>query len=207
MPEPLADEVHEAPIRDSEAVYEGKVWDVRRDVFELDGHEIAREYLDHTGAVAVLAMDEDGRVLLIRQYRHPVRRRDWEIPAGLLDVAGEHPLDTARRELAEEADLAAEEWSVLAEFMSSPGSSNETIRVYLATGLHELEPFERSEEEAGIEKRWASLEEAVEGVLARRLGNPTLTVGVLAAQARGLGRPALGAAEEPWHAATGPRRR
>src|SRR5699024_5294316 len=109
----------------------------------------------------ILALDDEDRVLLIRQYRHPVRRRDWEIPAGLLDVAGEHPLATARRELAEEADLAATQWSVLAEFATSPGGSNELIRVYLARGLTELEPFARTEEEADIERRWVGLDAAV----------------------------------------------
>src|SRR5690606_10738211 len=133
-------------------------WNVRRDVFRLDGHEVTREYVDHTGAVAVLAMDDRDRVLLIQQYRHPIRMRDWELPAGLLDIVDEAPLAAAQRELAEEADLRAERWALLTEFMTSPGGSNEVLRVYLARGLTSTNaPFERSEEEAGIVTRWVDL--------------------------------------------------
>ncbi|HET8778909.1 MAG TPA: NUDIX hydrolase, partial [Agromyces sp.] len=116
--EPLADEPAELPLLASERVFDGRIWDVRRDTFELGGAALAREYVDHPGAVAVLALDDDDRVFLIRQYRHPVRTHDWEIPAGLLDVADEDPLLAAQRELAEEGDLAASEWAVLADFFT-----------------------------------------------------------------------------------------
>jgi len=131
----LVDEPVEYPLVESERVFEGRVWDIRRDTFELAGHRLVREYTAHTGAVGVLALDADDRALLIKQYRHPVRTRDWEIPAGLLDIDGEDPLSTAKRELAEEADLEASEWAVLADFATSPGGSNEVIRVYLARDL------------------------------------------------------------------------
>jgi ADP-ribose pyrophosphatase len=155
--------------------------------------------MDHPGAVAVLAMDDDERVLLIRQYRHPVRSRDWEIPAGLLDVDGEEPFAAAQRELAEEADLKAGRWDVLVDFLNSPGGSNETIRVYLARDVSEVPAFERSEEEADIEVRWVPLDDAVDAVLARRVQSPSLVVGVLAAVAsRARNWTTLAPADIPW---------
>jgi ADP-ribose pyrophosphatase len=138
-------------------------------------------------------------VLLIRQYRHPVRAREWEIPAGLLDVDGEPPLTAAQRELAEEADLAAERWNVLADFLNSPGGSDETIRIYLARGVTAVPAFERTEEEADIEVRWVPLDEALDAVLARRVQAPSLVVGVLAAAAsRARGWAGLAPGDEPW---------
>lgn len=207
MAEPLADEPVELPLRSSEQVFDGRVWDVRRDTFELGGRSIVREYVDHPGAVAVLALDDDDRVFLIRQYRHPVRTRSWEIPAGLLDVHGEDPLSAARRELAEEGDLVASEWAVLVDFFTSPGGSDEAIRVYLARGLSATnEVFEREEEEAHMEHRWADLDECVDAVLARRVQNPSLAIGVLAAQAaRARAWKSLGSADAAWPGRSTPR--
>ncbi|HCJ49357.1 MAG TPA: ADP-ribose pyrophosphatase [Microbacterium sp.] len=181
---PLQDERQPVEIVRSETVFEGRVWNLRRDEFVYGEHRIVRDYVDHTGAVAVLAMDDEDRVLLIRQYRHPVGFRDWEIPAGLLDVPGEDPLEAARRELAEEADLTAQRWHVLSDFFTSPGGSDEAIRIYLARDLAATaEAFDRTEEEADIEVRWAPLDEVVDAVLARRLQNPSLVIAVLAASA------------------------
>ena len=181
---PISDLRDPAPVTASERVFDGRVWDVRRDEFTFAGHTIAREYVDHPGAVAVLAIDDQDRVLLINQYRHPVGLKDWELPAGLLDVAGEAPLAAARRELAEETDLVAEHWSELITFHTSPGGSNETLRVFEARGLLSNEPFARSEEEAEIVKRWIPLDEAVDAVLEGRLSNAILIIAVLAAHAR-----------------------
>ena len=196
----IEDEASTPPVISSEIAYEGAVWNVRREVFEYNGGRITREFVDHTGAVAILAMDDEERVLLIKQYRHPVRHREWEIPAGLLDEQGENPLDAAKRELAEEADVAASEWHLLSEFYTSPGGSDETIRVYLARGLtatpHE---FERTDEEADMEKRWVPLDEALDAVLARRMHNPSTTIAVLAATAaKARGWASLGEADVPW---------
>lgn len=180
-------------------LHRGRVWDVVRESFRYGSGTITREVVDHPGAVAVLALDDDDRMLLIRQYRHPVRQRDWEIPAGLLDMPGEPPLTAAQRELGEEADLAATDWSVLAEFLNSPGGSSETIRVYLARGLSALPAFERHDEEADIEVAWAPLDQVVESVLARRVQSPSLVVGTLAAvAARSRGWATLGDGAEPW---------
>lgn len=200
----LSDDVLPVRVVSSEQVFEGKVWDIRRDTVEYGDSEITREYVDHTGAVAVLALDDDGRVLLIKQYRHPIGLRDWEIPAGLLDIHGENALIGAKRELAEEVDLDAAEWHLLSDFYSSPGGSNEAIRIYLARGLTATSaPFDRTEEELDIEKRWVPLDEVVDAVLARTISNSILTIAALAAQAaRAKGWSTLGDPETPW-----PRRR
>lgn len=183
---PLADKRYAAPVSASEAVFGGAVWDVRRDRFELDGSSIVREYQDHPGAVAVLAEDTDGRILLLKQYRHPIGYRDWELPAGLLDVDGEEPEAAARRELAEEADLQARHWSLLCEFFSSPGGSSEVITVYRARRLSPTgERFDRAAEEAGIELRWVARDEVVEAILDGRLRNSILVIAVLQAHVRG----------------------
>lgn len=199
MPE-LRDDPTSPEVLSSELVFDGRVWDVRRETFELDGQPILRDFVDHPGAVAVLAMDERDRVLLIKQYRHPVRSRDWELPAGLLDLDGESPLAAAQRELAEEVDLVAESWELLSEFMTSPGGSNEVIRIYLARGVSAApEVFARTEEEAGIELRWVPIDEAVDAVLARDVQNAILCLAVLTAAAgRDRGWHTLGPAEAPW---------
>ena len=197
--EPLRDEPYEAEVLDRSTVFEGKIWDVVRETFEYNGEPITREYVDHTGAVAILAIDDEERVLLIRQYRHPIRSRDWEIPAGLLDDEGEEALEAAKRELAEEADIAAEKWNVLADYVNSPGGSNEAVRVYLARGITDVDAFERTAEEADIEVRWVSLDEALEGVLSRDLQNPSTVIGVLAASAaRSRGWDTLDPGDAPW---------
>jgi len=200
MTDPLQDDPAEVEVTDSRTVYEGVVWNIRRDDLLYDGHTLVREYMDHTGAVAVVALDDRDRMLLIKQYRHPVRMREWEIPAGLLDVDEELALTAAQRELAEEADLTAARWDVLAEFYTSPGGSDEAIRIYLARELlPTAHAFARSAEEADIEVRWAGLDEVVDAVLARRVQNPSLVVGALAAHtARARGWASLASAEAPW---------
>lgn len=204
---PLVDERVDLPLVASEQVFDGRVWDVRRDTVEYGGHHLVREYVDHPGAVAVLALDDDDRVFLIRQYRHPVRTREWEIPAGLLDMDGEDPLATAKRELAEEGDLEASHWSVLIDVYTSPGGSDEAIRIYLARGLRDIdEPFEREAEEADMQTHWAYLDECVDAVLARRVQNSSLVQGVLAAfAARARGWQGLGPADAPWPGRSAPR--
>jgi ADP-ribose pyrophosphatase len=198
-PEPLVDDLVEPTIVSSEVVFDGMVWTVRRERFANRTGEITREFVDHPGAVAILAMDADERVLLIKQYRHAIRAREWELPAGLLDIAGESPLLAAQRELAEEVDLAAEEWAVLTDFVSTPGGNNEHLRVYLARGLSDTDMFHRTDEEADIEKRWARLDEVVDAVLERRAQNSILGMAVLtAAAAKQRGWSTLGTADEPW---------
>jgi 8-oxo-dGDP phosphatase len=198
----LRDELVSLSVTASEVVFDGAVWDVRRDTFELEGQTLVREVVDHPGAVAVLALDEDDRALLIRQYRHPVAAHEREVPAGLLDVAGEDPLVGAQRELLEEADVTADEWWVLVDYFTSPGGMNEAIRVYLARGLREVPEAERHErdgEEAHLEYRRVPLDEVADAVLAGRVHNSTLIVAALAARAaREGGWDSLRPADSPW---------
>lgn len=183
--EPLHDESFEPEVLSSDLVYEGRVWDVRSDRVRYGDGEIVRQYVAHPGAVAILALDDEGRVLLIQQYRHPIRHRDWELPAGLLDIAGEEPLAAARRELAEEADLVAAHWEPLVSSWTTPGGNDELIRVFLATDLSAAEAaHDREDEEADIRLAWVPLDEAVAGVMAGRLRNGILSIGVLAAAQR-----------------------
>ena len=181
----LRDEAFDPEVLSSAEVYRGAVWGVREDHVRYGDGEIVRQYIAHSGAAAVVAMDEDGRVLLIQQYRHPIRQRDWELPAGLLDVAGEDPMDAARRELAEEADLVASAWEPLISTYTTPGSNSEIVHIYLATGLSPADAaFARTDEEADIRLAWVPLSEAADGVLDGRLRNGILAAGVLAAERR-----------------------
>ena len=200
LPAELTDDFSSPEIVTSEVMFAGHVWNIRQDVFVLDGDRITREYVDHTGAVAVLALDDEDRVLLIKQYRHPVRMRDWELPAGLLDITGESPLLAAQREFAEEVDLVAGRWDLLSEFMTSPGGSNEVLRVYLARDISDAPArFERLEEEAGIEVRWAPLDEVVDAVLSRDVQNSILAIAALSAHAgRSRNWSTLGDPYAPW---------
>jgi ADP-ribose pyrophosphatase len=196
---PIADVPEHHRVIERRLIHQGRVWNVASERFAYGDAEIVRELIDHPGAVAVLALDDDERVLLIRQYRHPIHARVWEIPAGLLDEPGEPALTAAKRELGEEADLAAERWNVLADFQNSPGGSDETIRVFLARGITTVPAFARHDEEADIETRWVPLDDVVDAVLARRVQSPSLVIGALAAAAaRGRGWDALTPGDEPW---------
>ncbi|WP_326696774.1 NUDIX hydrolase [Streptomyces sp. NBC_01754] len=174
------------------------------DVVMPDGSVHGRDYQVHPGSVAVLALDEDGRVLVLRQYRHPVRHKLWEIPAGLLDVPGENPLHAAQRELYEEAHVKAEDWRVLADIYTTPGGCDEAVRIFLARELSEAEGerFAVSEEEADMEQARVPLDDLVRGVLAGHLHNSCLVVGVLSLTAAlaGDGLDALRPAGAPWPA-------
>lgn len=149
-----------------------------------DGGTMVRDYLTHTGAVGIIALDEHERVVVVRQYRHPVGFKLVEPPAGLLDAEGEAWLVAAQRELAEEVGVAATDWSVLVDFMSSPGCLQESLRVFLARGLSEAprpDGFVLEGEEADMEVCLVPLEDLVAAIFAGRVQNPTLVVGVLAA--------------------------
>lgn len=187
MPEfdELRDEPFEPEVLVSDVAFEGVVWDVRDDRVRYGDGEIRRQYIAHTGAVAVLALDDRERVLLIQQYRHPIRHRDWELPAGLLDVPGEEPMAAARRELAEEADLVADHWEPLIASWTTPGGNDELIQVFLATGISTASSVHaREDEEADIRVEWVPLEAVVRAVLDGRMRNGILSIGVLAAAQR-----------------------
>ncbi len=206
---PLRDVPTAAPVTDTETVWRGRIFDVVRETLTLPSGSVTREFVAHAGAVAVVALDEEDRVLLIRQYRHPVGVSEWELPAGILDVPGEPPVEAARRELAEETDLAADEWHTLADHRSSPGFTDEALRTYLARGIREVpeaDRHERVDEEVDMPTRWVPLEEVVEAILAGDLQNPTLVIGVLAAHAsRERGWSTLRPADAPWESRPGRR--
>lgn len=178
----LRDQDVELEVLSSELAYEGAVWNVRSDTVRYGDGEMTRQYVDHPGAAAVVAIDDERRVVLIQQYRHPITQRDWEIPAGLLDVAGEPPLETAKRELSEEVDLAAEHWQHLVSMRTTPGGSNEVVHIFLARGLSAVEnDFEREHEESDMLVERIELSEVVDAVLDGRVRNGILAVGALAA--------------------------
>ncbi|MDG4813991.1 NUDIX hydrolase [Micromonospora sp. WMMD956] len=182
--------------------YAGRIFSVVTDEVTMPGGGTAvRDYVRHVGAVAVVALDDAGQVVLIRQYRHPVGRHLWELPAGLIDVSGEDLADTAARELAEEADLTAGAIDVLVDLHSSPGFSNEVIRVFLARDLAEVpagQRHERSEEEADLQVVRVDLDEAVRMVLAGEITNASAVAGLLAAaRARDAGWSALRRPDAP----------
>jgi ADP-ribose pyrophosphatase len=157
---------------------------VTDDVAMPGGVVAARDYMRHVGAVAAVALDDAGRVVLVRQYRHPVRRFLWELPAGLVDVAGEPAATTAARELAEEADLLADRWDLLLDLHSTPGCSDELIRVFLARGLRPVPDHDlhvRHDEEAELTTSLIDLDEAVAMVFAGEITNGPCTAGLLAA--------------------------
>lgn len=197
---PLRDEQVALEVLSSARLYDGRVWDVYQDAVAYGDGSITRDYVAHSGAVAILVMDAQDRVLVIKQYRHPVRLREWEIPAGLLDLDGEDPLECAKRELAEEVDLQAHAWHVLADYATSPGGSDEIIRVYLARGVSSTgEVHAREAEESDIEQRWVKLDEALEAVTSGAVGNSIFSIAMLSAHyARSRDWSTLRDANAPW---------
>lgn len=204
--EELSDRIDPPPVRSSEVAMSGRIWDVLRDVVDLgDAGEVTREYVDHPGAVSVVALRQDrgiDEVLLIQQYRHPIRSYEWELPAGLLDVPGEPGVEAAARELAEEADLRADRWDLLSEYFSSPGGLNEAKRIFLARDLSDVPPaerFEREAEELGMPIRWVEIDVAVSAILAGQMRNSAAVIGLLSSYvSRGQGWSTLRSAELPW---------
>lgn len=192
-------------IRATRTPFTGNKTSVRTDeVVMPDGSVANRDYQVHPGSVAVLALDDKDRVVVLRQYRHPVRQKLWEIPAGLLDVPGENPLHAAQRELYEEAHVKAENWRVLTDVYTTPGGCDEAVRIFLARELSEAdgERFAREDEEADMEHARVPVADLVRGVLAGELHNNCLVVGVLslAAARAGDGLDSLRPADAPWPA-------
>lgn len=178
-------------------------WDVVTDTVDLESAgTVRRDVVRHCGAVGVVALDDADRVLLLRQYRHPVAALLWELPAGLLDTDGEQPLQAAQRELAEEAGLVASSWATLLDMFSSPGMSGEAYRIYLARGIGEVAADRRHqgiEEEADLLLRWVRLEDAVTAVLRGAVHNAMAACGLLAAQhGRASGWRTLRSAQATW---------
>jgi 8-oxo-dGDP phosphatase len=183
----------------SETLYTGKIFALRRDQVRMPGGKVvAREVVEHFGAVAVVALDDDGNIPMVYQYRHALGRRLWELPAGLLDVGGEPAQVTAARELQEEAGLKADTWRVLVDLDSTPGFSDESVRVYLATGLTQVDRPEAHDEEADMTLEWYPLAEAIRRVLSGEIVNAIAVAGILAAHAVTSGVAEARPSDSPW---------
>jgi 8-oxo-dGTP pyrophosphatase MutT (NUDIX family) len=184
----------------SESVFDGKIVQVRVDRVRMPGGAVAaRETIGHDDAVAVVALDDDDRVVLIGQYRHPVRRRLWELPAGLLDVEGELPLIAAQRELAEETGLEAQRWQVLVDVVPSPGIMDEGVRIYLARDLVDVgRQGDIAHEEADLTIQRVPLADAVNAVFRGDIVNGMAVSGLLAAYTALAEERSLRPGAEPW---------
>ena len=188
MSQPLADEIvsdpDSYPTRSSRTVFEGAIIAVRQDEVGMsDGSTGNRDVVVHPGAVGVIALDDQDRVVLIRQFRHPVRSYLWEVPAGLMDVADEPLVETARRELLEEAGIVAGRWDRLLDLYASPGGSTEEVTILLARDLRDGERpanFKLSAEELDLEVRRVPLDDALAAVREGRIRNSLAVAGILA---------------------------
>ncbi len=193
---------HEYTVLDRRVRFTGPMFTVVSDDVAMPGGVHAeRDFMIHVGAVGVVAIDEADRVVLVHQYRHPVGAFLWELPAGLIDVAGERLDEAAARELAEEADLAADDWRLLTDIHPTPGASNEIIRLFVARGLHDVPAdrrYHRVHEEAELTVRRVPLGEAVDMVLRGEITNAAAAVGLLAAaRFRDAGWPVARSVDEP----------
>ena len=203
--DPLPDPAADFQVISSEHIFHGYAFDVHTDQVRMpEGTVAKRDVVEHMGAVAVLAIDDDDRVSMVYQYRHPIRQNLLELPAGLLDVDGEPALDTAKRELFEEAALRASDWQVLVDLHTSPGTTSEAIRVFLARGLSQVEEADRfsaEHEELAMTVRRYPLSQLVSMALAGELTNGPAVAAVLAAQvAQAAGWSGLRPVSAPWPA-------
>lgn len=195
--------MHRYDVVASDRPFTGRVVSVRRDQVAMpDGATSQRDVVEHPGAVGVVALRGEGEaaeVLLVNQYRHPVGRRLDELPAGLLDVAHEPALAAAQRELAEEGGLEAGTWQVLVDLLTSPGMTDEAIRVYLARDVRTCARPVQEHEEVELTSAWVRLDDAVRAALAGEIENAVCVVGVLAAdRAARSGFAGLRGASAPW---------
>ena len=183
----------------SEEVYEGRVISLRRDTVAMPGGgSSVREVVAHPGAVGVVALDDDGAVVMLKQYRHAIGEHLWELPAGLRDADGEPPLETAKRELAEEVGLAAERWELLTTSLSTPGFCDELVGLYLAQGLSPVdrpEGFTVEHEELDMTVERVPFDRALQMVFDGTVRNSLAVIGILAAAAHRSASPQLRAVD------------
>ena len=172
-------------VTERKTVFEGMIWNVVSETFEFAGQSLTRQFVDHPGAVAVLALNEAGQLLMIRQFRQPVRQYLWEIPAGLLDISGETMIEAAARELQEETGYRPRSIEHLIDFFTTPGGNNEMIRIFLAGDLEFVgRPAEQEGEERDLQVEWIDFGDALEAVLNSEIKSPSAAVGILAAAQR-----------------------
>ena len=163
-------------------VFSGRVIKVNVETVRLpNGHVADLEIIHHPGGAAVVAIDDQQRVCLLRQFRHAIGGWIWELPAGKLEP-DEPALDTARRELSEEAGVAAADWVSLGDYVSSPGVFSETVKLFMARNLR---PVNIAHEAAElIEIHWVPFSEACQRTLSGELNDGKTALGLLRAQAR-----------------------
>jgi 8-oxo-dGTP pyrophosphatase MutT (NUDIX family) len=186
---------HAYEVLASEEIYRGRIISLRKDTVAMPGGgQSVREVVHHPGAVGIVAIDDQDRVVMLRQYRHPVGDHLWELPAGLRDIDGEPPVETARRELAEEVQLAAERWSLLTTQYPSPGFCDELVLLYLAEGLSAADlpdGFTAEHEELDMTVERVPLDQAVQWVFDGTVRNSLAVIGLLAAAQLRAGSPRL----------------
>ena len=172
----------EFTVESSELLLTAPIIAVRRDRVRMPGGRVAnREIVEHFGAVAIVAERGDGAIALVRQYRHSIGQRLWELPAGLLDVAAEPALAAAQRELYEEVGVEAAQWELLTDIATSPGVMDEGIRIFHARELTEVGRPEGHDEEADMTVTWVPLPEAKRMVQCGEICNATSVAGILLA--------------------------
>lgn len=178
----IRDESIEFPLVNRETVFSGRIWEVREDTFQFGNEQLTRDYIVHPGAVGVIALNDLGQMLLVQQYRQPLRKMMWEPPAGLLDIPGEDPLVAAQRELLEETGYVASDWRVLFDFATSAGGSSELVRCYLATGLvhHPDGRPEAAGEEVDMRVEWIPVADVMQAIREGAISNSLLITGTFA---------------------------
>lgn len=180
----LRDAAQDWQVSESEPLYASAYLNLSVDtIVDSQGARHPRTVVNPHGAVGIVAIDDDDRVLLVEQYRHPVRQRLLEIPAGTLDVTGESAAEAAARELAEEADLRAEHWESVLSLFATPGYSTEAWQVFRARGLHpvpEADRTKREAEEADMVQWWIPFDDAVAAVLEGRIRDAMTVSAILA---------------------------
>jgi ADP-ribose pyrophosphatase len=191
---------HQFDVVSTQDIYLGRVVALRADEVAMPGGRAARrEVVEHYGAVAVAALDEQNRLVLIHQYRHPLGHRLWELPAGLLDEPGESPREAAGRELAEEVGLAAQHWETLVDVAASPGFTDEVVRVFLARDLREVHrEIAPDDEETDLVIQRFELTEAVRMVMAGEIINASAVAGILAVRTVLAGTVTSRPEDAPW---------
>jgi ADP-ribose pyrophosphatase len=178
----ISDRPIDYSVTERKNIFTGYVMDLRQDTFDFAGETLTREYIVHPGAVAVIALNHEGAMLLVQQYRHAQGQIMFEPPAGLLDEPAEDPLECAKRELFEETGYLASKWEVLLDFANTPGGSSEQIRIYFAQGLtlHENGRPQGGDEEKDMPVSWVPVSEVLSAIGAGLVTNAALVVGTLA---------------------------